>query len=309
MTCILTTHSQNHPLLQALSELNVRIIYKDFRHITHKDLKGTTAYLSNLFTELKYPYHLYKLSKALKSRKIPYVFWNRDAPWNCGMKSRHRWVLNIINPIDIYFTHSGQENIPAKVTKYLPNAARVDYIFNGDMNIFRNESHYSYDVCFMGALANKKRFGCRDRHDFLSTLQQQLQNSSPRLRFKIVDTSVERLSLTEQLDLIQRSKININYGANCDLPNLRSWGLPERVFGIPASGAFLLTEHRECLRDTFSIDTYDYFSSPEECVEKIIFYLCNLDILRSRAETLHNNVVAKHTYINRAQAFLEKLSN
>lgn len=306
MTCILTMHSPNHPLLQALHNNGVKIKYlRNIEHIHTIDLAEIDVWFSRVFTEIKYPLALYNTLSKLREYAIPYVFWNRDAPWNCGMKNWHRWVLNYMNPLDIYFTHSGQESLPCQVSCYLPNAARDAYRFIGDLNELSKEQGYLYDICFMGAFSNNKRIGCIQRRLFIDELQEFLKKRHIHPRIKIIDTSIEKLSLDEQLYLIQHSKINLNYGANCDLPNQPSWGLPERVFGIPASGGFLLTEYRACLPHTFAEGTYDTFLDTEECVEKINFYLNNFDILRARADRLHQEILEKHMYSNRANTFME----
>lgn len=69
--------------------------------------------------------------------------------------------------------------------------------------------------------------------------------------------------------LFNATKINVN---------INSWALPSgpnlRVFDVPASGAFLLTEYVEELEDLFTIGKeIDVFSSPEELRDKALFYL------------------------------------
>lgn len=310
MMHILTTHSPSHPLLQALIKEGVKITHlKKIEEFSTIPLETMDLWFGNLFTELKHPIALYNLVSKLRKHSIPYVFWNRDAPWNCGMKTWHRWVLYAIKPLDIYFTHSGQEHFPCEQFCYLPNAARPEYKFTGNLEELRDEQHYLYDICFMGALGNTKRAGCLQRRLFVKELQHLLKQQNPSIRIKIIDTSIEKPSLREQLQLIQRSKINLNYGANCDLPEQLSWGLPERVFGIPAAGGFLLTEYRDCLKDTFIATTYDDFHDTKECVEKVIFYLKNLNTLRDRAEALHYQILENHMYSHRAATFISHLPN
>jgi len=104
------------------------------------------------------------------------------------------------------------------------------------------------------------------------------------------------MPIDKQISIIQKSKINLNIGAMCDLQDNPSLGLPERAFGIPAAGGFLLTDWRKNITNTFSENGCDYFHNPEECANKIIYFLRNFDLTRAHAEKLHNEVVNKYTY-------------
>ena len=55
--------------------------------------------------------------------------------------------------------------------------------------------------------------------------------------------------------------------------------------------------------------TYDDFHDTKECVEKVIFYLKNLNTLRDRAEALHHQVLENHMYSHRAATFISHLPN
>ena len=117
----------------------------------------------------------------------------------------------------------------------------------------------------------------------------------------------ESLTADQQIELIQASKINLNYGAMCDLPGNPSWGLPERVFGIPAAGGFLLTDWRESVPDTFPDGHLDNFRDATDCAGKIRHYLNRFGELRDRAEALHAQVLTHHTYANRAVQLINLL--
>ena len=60
---------------------------------------------------------------------------------------------------------------------------------------------------------------------------------------------------------------------------------------------------------TFDEDAVDQFSNAEDCVAKIMYYLSQFDLLRSRAEILSKKVIEAHTYQNRADQLLEIIRN
>jgi len=304
---LLTFHSEGNPLVVSLREAGMEVICIDDFRIAHKRLDGCIAYYGNLFAEIKYPIAFFSLLQALRRHSIPYVFWNRDAPWNVGMKKHRAWLLRLLKPVDIYLTHSLQmaHLFSRNPAIYFPNAAQRAYCAYDDLAELRVPSNYRYDITFIGAIGNPKRRNCRERTDFLKAVQAGLRARTSNVRFHVVDTVHEHLNVEEQLALIRSSKINLNFGAMCDLPGERSWGLPERVFGIPAAGGFLLTDWREAIPDTFPDDSCDFFRDADDCVEKILHYLPQLDRIRDRAECLHKRVLAEHTYQVRARQFID----
>jgi len=306
---LLTFHSERNPLVVSLREAGMEVVCIDDFRIARNRLDGCVAYYGNVFTEIKHPLAFISLLKALHRRAIPYVFWNRDAPWNVGIKKHREWLLHLLKPVDIYLTHSLQmaHLFSRNPAIYFPNAAQRAYCAEGDLADLRIPSHYRYDVTFIGAVGNLKRHNCRERAAFLRAVQAGLQARSSNARFRIVDTVHENLSVEEQLALIRTSKVNLNFGAMCDLPGNPSWGLPERVFGIPATGGFLLTDWRQAIPTTFPDDSCDFFHDAEECVGKILYYLPRFDLLRARAEKLHTQVLAGHTYAIRARQLVELL--
>lgn len=306
----LTSHSLRHPLLVALAEAGERIArVEDFRSFDAASLRGCKAYFGNLFVEIRHLPAFWNWRRLLRRQGVPYVFWNRDAPWNVGMKPWRALALRYLPPVDIYLAHSRQtaERF-APACHYFPNAALGSYFAGTDLHALRDAAAYPHDVSFMGALGNPAQRGCRDRVEFLSALEAALRRVRPQVRLHWVDTVRERLDIAAQLRLVRESRINLNYGAMCDLPGNRSWGLPERAFGMPAAGGFMLTEYRECIPETFSDDACDSFAGVEDCARKILSYLDDFPRLRQRAEALHRQVAARHTYAARAEELLALLA-
>lgn len=306
---LLTTHAPHNPLVQALVAQGV-----DVRHVKFgeplADLPTCLGFYGNLFDEIKHWRKLAALKQQLSVHRVPYVFWNRDAPWNTGMKLKNRLAMQWLKPVDIYLAHSMQTHqwFGGEAHDF-PNATQPAYYVETDLQALRDEAAYKFDVSFFGSFGNTKDANARARFEFLITLKSLLRLKLPAIRFKAVNTATHQLSLSEQMALIRSTKINLNYGAMCDLPGNRSWGLPERVFGIPAAGGSLLTDDRQSIPETFPAGLCDTFATPEECAHKIALALANFHMTRTRAEQLHRYVLSNHTYSHRAQTLMDLLQS
>lgn len=306
---ILTTHAPHNPLVQALVMQGVEVRHVSFGEPLG-DLQNCLAFYGNLFDEIKHWRKLAALKQQLRANNVPYVFWNRDAPWNTGMKVKNRLAMQWLKPVDIYLAHSMQTHQWfGGVAHYFPNAAQPPYYSDTNLPALRDESAYQYDVSFFGSLGNVKDANARARQQFLQTLEGLLKADLPSIRFKVIDTAQQPLSLNDQLTLIRTTKINLNYGAMCDLPGNPSWGLPERVFGIPAAGGYLLTDDRQSIVQTFPSGICNTFETPETCAQKTSNALKDFAALRTQAEQLHHQVLASHTYSYRAQTFMALMQN
>lgn len=304
---ILTTHSDRNPLLNGLRQEGVTV-----KQITlplkADDLKGCLGFYGNLFDEIKDWPTLLSTRTLLRKTSVPYVFWNRDAPWHVGMKWFNRWALNIIKPVDIYLAHSLQDQSWfGGVAHYFPNAAQQAYYYNTDLLALRVVSTYKNDVSFFGSIANGKACNVKRRVAFLESLQSELRQRIPAIRFSILDASIQPLTQDEQLHLIRTSKINLNVGAMCDLPHKETWGLPERVFGVPAAGGLVITDARHHVADTFEQGSLPEFVTPQACATLIEKLLSDWSALRKLAEQQHKQVIERHTYQLRARQLMSLL--
>jgi spore maturation protein CgeB len=83
----------------------------------------------------------------------------------------------------------------------------------------------------------------------------------------------------------------------------------QRVFDAKASGAFLLTDHRQMNEQFFAVGGPDRelveYGSLEECVELIRYFLSHDEERRQIAGSGVGRVAAEHTYANRLQAILD----
>lgn len=117
------------------------------------------------------------------------------------------------------------------------------------------------------------------------------------------------MRVEDQVEIIQRSRINITYSAAADNNGEISWGLPERCYGIPSCGGFLLSDHRQHASLDFDLNTqWVEFGNMDECVNKIRYYLSNFDQARAIAEAAYCRVIKDHTYSNRARSLLSAIS-
>ncbi len=306
---LLTTHSDGNPLVVALREIGQEVIQCDYRNaVTH--LPDCIGYYGNLFSEIKSPLAFMSMRLALTKKNIPYVFWNRDAPWHVGIKPIYRYLLHAMKPVDIYLAHSMQNSVwfTRGTPYYFPNAARRNYCQATLSPAFSDPEEWQYDVSFFGAIGNERRANCLHRKTFLDAVRTRLEQIGVTARWRIVDTVHEPLTLEQQIELIRSTRINLNFGAMCDLPGNPSWGMPERVFGIPAAGGFLLTDWRKSIPETFPNDSCDHFETPNECADKIAYYLNKPDELRTRAKQLQEDILTHHTYAARARQLVDLLT-
>jgi spore maturation protein CgeB len=274
-----------------------------------EELQDCAGYLIDMYDAMKRPWDTLRLKAKLRRRGIPLIGWNRDAPWNKGAKARRLWWFKRWRVLDIYCAHSlqGAESF-CRETHYLPSAAwtRAYHLSGQTFAGLREPAHYRYDVSFVGNLDAKKypEFGARV--DFFRALEKRLQPLGVTTWFH----HGKELSTAEQVELIQRSRININFGAACDDGPEKSWGLPERCYGVPACGGFLLSEARVHAKNDFVPDAeWIDFADTDQCVERVRFYLSHFDAARDVAERAHARVVRDHTYEKRAATLLALAQN
>lgn len=308
-TLLVTHRFRKISLIIALEHLGVNVVFCNNLHEVKIKAHDSIGYFGSLFTEIKKPLSFILALYKLRKENTPYIFWNRDAPWHCGIKKHRKLLLRILKPADIYFAHSLQDAswFTRKKPIFLPNAAQDKYLIDPLPIKTRDQSHYKYDVSFIGSIGNMDRLNCIKRKNFLDAVKQIISYRGIDIKFITIDTYHNPITIDEQISIIKKSKINLNIGAMCDLQDNPSWGLPERAFGIPAAGGFLLTDWRETIPDTFPGNKCDFYRDPNECANKIIHYLSNFSLSRFRAEKLHDLVIKKYTYNDHAIKVLDIL--
>jgi spore maturation protein CgeB len=86
-------------------------------------------------------------------------------------------------------------------------------------------------------------------------------------------------------------------------------GLNQRVFDVPATGAFLLTDHKEALWEVFSREEVVTFTTIEEAQEKLDYYLKYPETRRRLAARARERILSQHTYGHRAQVIVRELTD
>ncbi|MCR4347747.1 MAG: glycosyltransferase [Sulfuricaulis sp.] len=279
-------------------------VYENLWNPTDEQLQDCDGYLLDMYDAMKRPWDTLRLKSRLRQRRIPLIGWNRDAPWNKGAKRRRLWWFRKLRVLDIYMAHSLQGAAAfTSAAHYLPNAAWVArYNLAGrTLDELRDSQRYRYDVSFVGTLDAQKYPEFTERAKFFAELERRLTGFGVSMWFR----HGKNMPLKDQIELIQRSRINLNFGAACDDGPEKSWGLPERCYGVPACGGFLLSETREHAARDFDIGKeWVDFSSMEDCVGKVRHYLANFPEVRAIAEQAHRRVLREHTYEHRARTMV-----
>lgn len=300
------------PLQNSLSDIGISALNEEWSP-SIDDLQSIIACFVGFSDALDHPFKIYKLKRVLSKHNIPIVSWNRDAP---HYMNKSRWklgFLNYIKLIDIYATHTlidSKRTFGEKVL-YLPNAADIEtYHLSGNkQEVFsrlRELSNYKYDVSFFGGMNGEKYKEDMDRQIFFKLLALKLKQHN--IKYKFVETGATPLSVAEQIDLIQSSRINLSYGARCEYSAPVASGLPERHFGIPACGGFLLSDRRTHLSDIYNVgEQVGEFIDADDCIIKIKYYLDNFVKTRDMAELAYDHVVKNHTYKNRAESLVKAI--
>jgi spore maturation protein CgeB len=85
-------------------------------------------------------------------------------------------------------------------------------------------------------------------------------------------------------------------------------GVNQRVFDVPAAGAFLLTDHKDALWELFSSDEIVTFRTIEEAQEKLAYYVKYPGARRQIATRARERVLSQHTYGHRLQVIERQIT-
>lgn len=114
---------------------------------------------------------------------------------------------------------------------------------------------------------------------------------------------LDALSYYTQLPLFYgHSSINFN----CTSKQMKG-AVNQRVFDVPAAGAFVLTDWRPQMEQLFEPDEMACYREPEEIPELVRRYLSYPEERRKLAEAARKRVLSCHTWEHRLQEMLEHM--
>ena len=172
------------------------------------------------------------------------------------------------------------------ILKRIKPAATSDVLFVG--SLFRAHSNR---IVFLERLAEELSF------DWWGPLQDTLAPESP-----LRDLYRGEAWGLDMLNLLAGSKICLNY----HIDEAGDWANNMRLFEATGVGTLLLTDQKKNLNELYQIGTEAIaFSSVDECIELVTHYLAHPNERKSIATSGQQATLAKHTYRQRMEQYLE----
>jgi len=161
------------------------------------------------------------------------------------------------------------------------------YQFAANHYLYRNFNlEKIYDVVFIG-----QNFGNREEY-----IKHLISNGVKVLTYGN-GWANGRVTQSEMIDIFNKSKIVLNFSSSYANPDLKF--LKGRIFEIPSTGAFLLTEICDELEMFFTIgEDLDCFKDKNELLEKVQLYLYDFSLREKIAKKGESKVINKYTIEN-----------
>jgi spore maturation protein CgeB len=307
---LLITHGSLHPALRReLAARGLRLRESpSWREADRSQPERILGAYTWFYEGLRHPLQVWRMHRWLQRRGIPLFVWNQDAPHYLNYTQPNRawrlWLAQEFSLYDIYATHTliDESRDFADLTVYFPNAADINaYNLHGETDTvfkrLRDPRQYRWDVTFFGGMNGSRYKEDRARERFFAGLSRRLDTLGISHCFR----ETAGMTVKEQIEFIQSSRINLNYGARCEHGFSVASGLPERCYGIPAAGGFILCDMRTHAKDDFTVGkNWAEFVDIDDCVTQIRYWLGHFNDLRDLAERCHKHVLANHTYTHRA---------
>lgn len=194
----------------------------------------------------------------------------------------------------------GQSNVV-----YLPLAAQPD--FHKPLTLTSVEQRkYGSAVSFMGAGYPNRRIAFRElvNHDF------KIWGSDwdgDHVLEPLVQMKGARVTPEECVKIFNATTINLNLHSSIQAKELVTFGdfINPRTFELSACGAFQLVDKRRLLSEAFAEDELATFSSMENLLEKIDYFLKRPDKCDEYANRARQRVLAEHTYKHRMRTLID----
>lgn len=282
--------------------------------LPHDQLDATLACVIWFYEPMRSFGRLYgvlRLKRRLRRHGIPLFAWNQDAPHYLNRSTFRLGLIERLKVFDLYATHTliDTHRIFAPHSFYLANAADVRNYHLGPqrearLKALRDPAAYRVDVSFFGGRDGRRYKEDRARDEFFTALAERLDRLGITHDFR----EARGMDVGAQREFIQSSRINLNFGARCEYGAPVASGLPERCFGIPACGGFLLCDRRTHAQTDFTPGlNWAEFDGLDDCVAQIRHWLAHFDDARDLAERCHHHVMTHHTYTQRAQTLHDAL--
>lgn len=262
----------------------------------------------SVYDGVRRPWPALKLKARLRQAGVPLIGLDRDAPWHMGRLVRQLRLFAWLRVLDIYATHTLQPTYRfASRVVYSANAVWTRHfnLHGRRLPEMRDPAFFRWDVSFVGNMHGARYKEHAERQRFFEALGPRLE----ALGLRVLFCNSGGMSEQEQIDVIQRSIINLNYRSSCDHRSRAgvemSWGLPERCYGVPARGGFMLSDERRHSADDFAPHEWASYRDFEDCVARIRYFVSHFDETRAIAEAAHTRVMRDHTYEKRAERLLD----
>lgn len=274
---------------------------------TPDQLRGAVLCFISIYHGVRAPWAAIQLKRRLKKAGIPLIANDRDGPWHMGRLVRQLRLFAWLKVLDIYAPHTLQPTYRfAPQVIYNANAVWVkNFNLHGrTLEEMRDPSFFQWDVSFVGNMHGERYKEHAERQRFFEAIKPRLE----ALGLRVLFTNSGGMSEQDQINVIQRSIINLNYRSSCDHLSrsgvAMSWGLPERCYGVPARGGFMLSDERRHMTDDFATGEYATYKDFEDCIARIQYYLAHFAETRALAEAANARVMRDHTYEKRAERLL-----
>lgn len=174
-----------------------------------------------------------------------------------------------------------------------------------------DEAEYERDILYAGNHSAYKEEFLEQLHADLRKPDMMItgpnwQGKGSKSLLSYIDTVQRRNAL--YADIIQRSRINVAIFAG---PLVHGWQdlVSTRTFEIPAAGGFMLHIDNEEVRSFYEVGSeIDVFNTPEECSDKIRFYLTKPEVRKKMIEKSYNRTVPQYSYSERASQIIQLLN-
>lgn len=94
---------------------------------------------------------------------------------------------------------------------------------------------------------------------------------------------------------------------NCTSKQMKG-AVNQRVFDVPSSGAFVLSDWRPQIENLFEPDEIAFYKDPDEIPDKIAYYLARPDERKRIVEKARKRVLAEHQWKNRLETMLREMA-